>query len=315
MNKLIVALFVSLAFAGCADNADNVDQTEFVDKNEFELDPTLGAIAGLLVDDLFRPIELGEEANSQYQDEGFILLQENALEITTNENGEFTIINLEPGRYTLRTQAAGHEASPQSIQVTAGEFTEINIIARRVVEEGSLIITQEQTIFTECAVETPAVSSAWLPCSVDLSTDGARTDFRSDYSEYIDTATYMITEATFNQEGSYEIGVRRLDDTSGGLGATYYAECYTNEPYIRIQMVPGALIEQEDCGTRNVEFDMSQEFQTIMFALSDTHDTLRDTPVGSGIGIKLGVRAQVIQSLFLGEPEVDIDSYCVLCEA
>lgn len=312
MHKMITAMFLVIALAGCAGDSEEVDPTDFVDKETHDLG-NKGAIAGLLVDDLYRPIELGETAESEYQDVGFVFLQENALEITTNENGEFTVIDLAPGRYTLRITAEAHEGKSQLVTVEAGKFAEVTLVARRLIEQGSTIITQEQTMFTECSAETPFLSSAWLPCSLDLSGEGARTDFQSNFSAYIDDATYMITEATFNQPGSYDIAVRRLDPATGGIGAIYYAECSTTEPYLRIQMVPGAIIEQENCGTRNVEFDMSEEFQTIMFAWSDTHETLAPTPLGGGIGIKLGVRAQVIQSLFLGEPEVDVDTYCVLC--
>jgi hypothetical protein len=314
MQKTIVGMFIVLALAGCTSGDGGVDQTQKVDPDSFELDPNLGAIDGLLVDDVFRPIELGEVAESQYQDIGFILLQENALEVYTNEAGEFTVINLEPGRYTLRTQADRHEAAGQSVEVVAGVFTEVTIQARRLIEDSSSIITQEQTMFTECSAETPVVSSAWLPCSADLSLEGARTDFRSNFSEYMDEATYMVVEATFNQQGSYTIEVRRLDPDTGGIGAIDYASCETNEPYIRMQMVPGEAHEQDGCDTQTNLFDMSQEFQTIMFAWSDTHELLAPTPVGGGVGVKLGVRAQVIQTLFLGEPEVDVDSYCVLCD-
>lgn len=314
MQKTIIGMFIVLALAGCTSDDGPVDQTTKVDPDEFELDPSLGAIDGLLVDDVFRPIELGDESESQYQDIGFIFLQENALEIQTNEAGEFTVINLEPGRYTLRLQADRHEASAQSVTVVAGQFTEVTISARRLVEDSSTIITQEQTMFTECSAETPVVSSAWLPCSLDLSLEGARTDFRSNFSEYMDEATFMVVEATFNQQGSYTIQVRRLDPDTGGIGAIDYASCETNEPYIRIQMVPGEVHEQAGCEAQTNPFDMSQEFQTIMFAWSDTHELLAPTPVGGGVGVKLGVRAQVIQSLFLGEPEIDVNSYCVLCD-
>jgi hypothetical protein len=306
---LTAAAVVAVALAGCSD--DPTPGT-VIDRDEFELAEGTGAIAGLLVDDRFRPIQLTDGvAATQFQARGFVLLQETGQETRTTQNGEFSFVNLDPGTYTLRANVAGHEATPQQVTVAAGVFNEASIVARRVSSTGSLILTQEKSMFTECAAEFIAVASAWLPCTLDLSLDGARTDIQANYSAFADQATAMVSEAKFNNVGDYDLAIRVLDDATGGLGATYYAECPVREgDYIRIELVVG---DVDDCGGRNVEFHLRDEIQTIMFAWSATHQTFEDTAGTYGLGVVLGVRAQVIDSIFVGEPEVDLSSYCVLC--
>ena len=50
-----------------------------------------GAIAGLLVDDRYRPLHLTDAPQADYEAEGFILVVETGATVTSDVTGEFTV--------------------------------------------------------------------------------------------------------------------------------------------------------------------------------------------------------------------------------
>lgn len=124
--RLIVIMLIAVAFAGCASNGSDEPSVGVGGS----LADGKGGIDGLLIDDIFRPIV-----------EATVLLQPNGLLATTNENGEFGFLGLEPGDYILRVDSPDHQAVPFKVKVFANEFSEAQISARRLIDDGSALIT------------------------------------------------------------------------------------------------------------------------------------------------------------------------------
>ncbi len=56
-----------------------------------------------------------------------VLIQELNRGASTDGNGEFTIQNIEPGQYKIRVTFVGYSAFNETVQITAGQETELNI--------------------------------------------------------------------------------------------------------------------------------------------------------------------------------------------
>ncbi len=340
---LVALLMAALALSGCTDgDSDTTDEpTDNVDRESFELEAGKGAIAGLLVDDRFRPIHLTDDPQTEFQTTGFVLLQETGEQVQTSENGEFTFVNLEPGTYTVRVTAAGHEATPQPIRVDEGVFNDASIIARRVSSDGSTIITQEYTIFSGCSLDLVAVSFANPWCLGDLSNDAGRFDFETNLTALAGEVHAMVTEARFNNVGYFDVTIRDVGSDDCPTTETWcvYADKTTqNSDYLRFLNFPGQIWVDPDTGDEApYALNLNQTFQTAVFphdpntygpATTVCDATVRPVtaavagadPTGTvdergcvGVGTDLGVKAKFLQSVFLGEPDVDLESYCVLC--
>ena len=325
----MVAALVAVGLAGCAE--DGTDPTPVVPTDPSELEEGTGAIAGILVDDRFRPIHLTDDPQTEFAAAGFVLLQETGEQVQTTENGEFFFVDLDPGTYTIRVTADGHEATPQRVSVKEGVFNEASLVARRVASLGGTIITQEYAVFVACPVDALVVTYANPQgCFADLSGDSGRFDFWTDLTTYGDAFTTMVTEAKFNRPGWNDVVVREFDSgrcPTSTLGDCIYAEYTTqDEDYVKFVNRPGEVNAEHDA-PRNVEFVIDYEIQTAIFPHPDNYGLLRpvaeivDPPLAEtgrsvrGIGPAMGVKAQFLQSIFLGEPEVDIDAYCVLCSS
>ncbi len=325
---LLTALMLSVAFAGCTDGDGGQDPNsgDPTDPNALQLGK--GGVKGLLVDDRYRPIHIVEdEARSEYQTTGFILIQETAEEIITNENGEFTITNLAPGTYTLRVQADGYDAKSVQVLVEAGTFSEITIEARRIVSQGGVVLSQENSMYIPCGYDYVA-NGGIFPCDLDFSLDGYGAAFSSDYSSYGEEVSFMITEMLANQERGWEIQVRHSDEDIE-LELDYFAAELNDGDYVRIQLERGVQSEehQDNPGYdyRYGSWDNLGRYTTIMFVdhpYREEHQSVTPadptgeglTPLCCGVGFTMGVKAKFLQSIFLGPPEVDIDEFCVLCE-
>lgn len=295
MNKFaVVAMFVTVMFAGCAGE-DSTSQ-EIVDKESFEHSAGKGAIAGLVVDDRFRPIELGEVDAGLYQSLGFVLLQETGETVGTTENGEYTFVDLTPGEYKIRAQSADHEAVPIRVMVVEGEFTDVTIQMQRKISDQTTILTQEYSVFVDCYVNVPGV--LWwteLNCFLDMSLDSKRGGFQTDYTA-VQNITYVVTEYLFSQSGDYGASV---GFATGESISEVWATASTNGgDYAKVVMGT----EGYENGTDG-KMDAARQFLSYVY------------PDGDTPGAEIAVKAQIIQTVWLGIPEEDVFNYCVLCES
>jgi hypothetical protein len=302
------ALVVLTTLAGCSGDAPPGD-------GPIRIEEGRGAIAGLLVDDRFRPIHLtADEPTTEFQARGFVLLQETGEQVLTSQNGEFSFSDLTPDTYTLRVAAGGHEAVPQKVTVQAGSFAETSIVARRVISAAGAILTQENSMFIACAADF-IVNGGNLPCDLDFSSDAYSSAFTTNYT-HLGEASAMITELKTNQEKRYEIQVRGFNETAGSTDR--YAVAIFEGDYHRITNVRGEinLDDQDNPGyPENVAWDNRWDFDTIMFVDHDGREELQSlgSPTCCGVGASLGIKATFLQSVFLGAPEVELASYCALC--
>jgi hypothetical protein len=165
---VLLTAFASVALAGCAGDSPDTAPVDPSEIDPEQLQAGKGAIAGLLIDDRFRPIQLIDSPTTEFQARGFVLLQETGQESRTTANGEFAFIDLEPGTYTLRVSATGHEAVPSKVVVREGEFAEASIVARRTSSQGSTIVTEEYSAFSPCFINFVALSTT-ADCTLDQS--------------------------------------------------------------------------------------------------------------------------------------------------
>lgn len=309
---LVAALLLTVALAGCTkDKAD--DDPKTIDGkvgDDFVLGAGFGAITGLLVDDRYRPIHLRAEPAGPAQKEGFILLQETGQQVGTNENGEFTFVDLEPGSYRLRVTAEGHEAVPQTVTVVEGEFAEASLVARRMVSTDGSIVTNEFTVFKACEATLIVIGSP-VPCTADLSGDTDRDSFIANYAEFED-ATYMVTEFLANQAGFYEIRLGS-NGTIGGCGSNYAIDEIVDGRYLKIINKLGEPREENHLTCGNVAWENDDWFRTILYVDGVGKGILPVFGGGFGFGVYFAIEGKFIHSVFRGEPEEPIESYCAIC--
>src|SRR5688572_2735915 len=190
LAQLATASLLTVLLSGCGDGGDAPPSAST--ETTGPLASGKGAISGLLINDVFRPIA-----------GGLVLIQELGLTSTSDASGQFTFVDLEPGTYLLRVQADGHEAAPQPVEVREGEYTEAEVIARRVVSDAGRIVTSEYSVFVACNINAVVIGLPY-DCTLDQSGDTDRAAFTSDYTA-VANVTYMVTEMKANQVGNYEV--------------------------------------------------------------------------------------------------------------
>jgi hypothetical protein len=289
------ACIAAVSLAGCSGGGEGGGQTQTTET----LGPIAagkGAISGLLINDVFRPVP-----------GGLILIQDLGLTATSDDSGQFVFLDVEPGSYLLRVQADGHEAAPQTVDVEEGEYAEVELIARRVASDGGRIISNEFSVFVSCNVNAVVIG---LPfdCTGDLSGDSDRAAFYSDYNG-TSGVTYLVTEMKANQVGNYEVRIRPSDH-GGGASGNYAVMEIVESDYLRIVHKVGEVAhEPYELTGNNIAWNNTGEFVTIFYV-----DSIGKQETGTfGAGADVGVRAKFVQSVFVGEPETDIETYCVLC--
>ncbi len=350
----IAMMVFAVALAGCIGDS-NTNQgpsdTQSTENPEVTLG-SKGAIRGLVVDDNFRPVQLKEnwEADpGDFQDVGFVLILETGQRFETNENGEFTVIPLDPGKYTLRVAADVHEAKDTTVEVVSGEYAEVTVEARRQYSGGGTILSQEYVIFIQCTANAGYIGATNVFCG-DLSGDGQRAAFYPDYSGVAEDVRGMVTEMRAVDDGYYGVDIRTHELSCGSYnsfnGCLFIRKAVDNGKYIHMVLYPFkkwtpgdeyieegqdgyCTIEDYDAGASGcgpwfaMTFD--RPFQTILFPDIDNRyfiDLAYETsPVSPplnkpwGFGPKLGVKAQFLQSVFLYElPDEGIQDYCALCD-
>ncbi len=297
---LIALMTVTVALAGCTDPAP-APGTDGESKENPVVDlGTKGAISGLVVDDNFRPVELKEEWSQEpgdYQDIGFVLILETGQRFETNENGEFTVLPLNPGTYTLRVAADVHEAKDTVVQVVAGEYTEVTVEARRQFSGGGAVFSNEQVLFMACygtahvagvavaAVEAPVVFPNGNGCGMDISGDSSRFDFFTELPALAKDTRGLVTEMRASESWSYSITTRivNAEVCDYSLGYCYFGSVgdidtdylhsvlYTDLQYVSKGEYlqdgqEGYCKVQRDSECERYAFTMDHEFQTALFA-------------------------------------------------
>ncbi len=309
-SPLLLALSVAaMALAGCTDETTVAKSPTAVAGcvgetcGDISLQKGKGAVSGLVIDDRYRPVA-----------ESRVLLLPLGLDTVTNENGEFGFVGLDPGTYTIKAQKAKHEAAPKRVDVIAGQFAEAILEARRTISDDSVILTQEYSVFVPCQINTPPAAVNVGLCGGDLTGETDRFGFRSDYSE-TRNVTYMVTEMLANQEaersGAYKVVLRKTSNSGN-----YYVNCgITEGRYVRIVMQVAVVNEDCDVENRNNIWENDEAFNTQLW----TQGMLKEYPLcplsgcdNRGVGLRLGVKGQFVQSVFIGEPIVDMTTYAVL---
>lgn len=120
MRGSLIALLIALAaLSGCAEDPSDEDLLKLADGTTLELgegtSATLGAIAGVVVDEAIRPVE------------GANLATTGGLSATSDANGVFRLGNLEPGLYILNVQAPGFLPAQTSAEVVADATSTLKV--------------------------------------------------------------------------------------------------------------------------------------------------------------------------------------------
>lgn len=310
--SVVLVLLITTAVAGCADDSGSTPIT-----TEEALSSGLGIIEGVLVDDRFRPLELTDEPQTEFQAEGFILVQETGDQFQTTANGEFLTPPLEPGRYTLRATVEGHEIPAQRVQVEAGERTEVSLVASRLVSVEDLVLTFDFSMFIPCAIG--LVATNWQPnqCTGDLSGDTNRYRFTQDLTGY-EAGRFLVTETLLNHEASSETGTFEMQITGTGGGTSFATKFITEGQYDRLVIEKGADPEWVHHATlEHGPWHNDAPTQWVLWNQGRFYEELASTgaPAQSGIGPQFGTKASVLASLmFTGDAQA-AQEYCGLCGA
>jgi len=314
MRALLVSLLlVSALVAGCSGSEPEPTDTT---TDRPPVAPDRGAISGLLIDDIYRPVAGGR-----------ILLQGAGLTATTDAQGQFTFVDLVPGTFIAIANAAGHEAAPVNVDVTAGVYTDLEIVMRRIFSQEGSIVTTQYSVFVPCSVSSIQGTST-LDCTGDQSHESFRAGFTSNYTGYKD-ATYLVTEMKSNHkasssQGAYKVVVRELGACNAATcsGDYWGSKFITEGDYLKITLQIGN-VSADDTEARNVAWDNTKQMETFLFpqgAFKSESQGVLDAQCSAsgqcfesrGLGPQVGVKANFVQSLFLGEPKVDIGTYQVL---
>lgn len=302
---LIVTLSVAAFLAGCG--AKTEPPTAATGTCTDCLSNGKGAITGVVIDDRYRPVP-----------DALVVLTPSGLTAKSDAEGQFQFGPLEPGSYVVLAQAKDHEAAPKNADVKAGEYTELEVQARRTFNQNGLIITTQFSIFIDCSEEAVVIANEGategVSCMMDQSGDSARGSFDSQLSPAdANLTTYMVTEAISNQKGSYSLVVGTLD-AQGNVNKEYADATCIDGTYARVQMQPKKADtrpgEQENGAT--AKWPAADKFTTIIFPRSNTYQQVHDQTGLWGAGVVLGFKAKIVQTVFLGPPGLDIGSYAVL---
>jgi hypothetical protein len=331
---VVFALLAFVPLSGCTGGGPEPGTDPADEDARPELQADRGAIAGLVIDDVFRPIP-----------GALVLVQTYGFTATTDADGVFTIVDLVPGTYVLLVTASGHEAAPKSVDVEVGKYNEVEITARRVFSENGATITTSYSIFTACAFSTPGLA---LLASCILDDDSARYGLHmNNFTEA--NITYMVSEVVLNQADDY-IFVVRCSDPGNSFGCGEYA--YTNISVADETQkgVYGKIVLKRGDNYMNTwqshPWNNTKTIDILLFykgqggdevhsaaypagcAVTEAWNGLPDPVPGFptnplndkpllcrvyyGVGARLALQGRIVMTLFLGEPAEPIDTYHAL---
>lgn len=301
---LLAAVLCTTVLAGCSGGGEDPTVTS---TGERELAPGKGAIAGLLIDDIYRPIP-----------GGLILLQGAGLTATSDERGQFTFLDVNPGSYVVIATANRHEAAPVNVDVREKIYTDLEVPMRRIFSaEGSMITTQ-YSVFIPCATTTPALTLT-LGCLPDSSGDSYRPGLSNLNFSGESTLTYLVAEIKINMKDNFQFVLRHDDGSS--LGGEDYGEAWINATdYGKVILKKGENYHnwQNNANWTNVP---EKPLAAILFYMGTGSAELQGTACTVdnpaclgyfGAGQKFAIKANIVLTAFLGEPTVDVEEYHVL---
>lgn len=323
MGKIPFALgmaFVAAAvvLAGCsAKTSSEIVQTTSLPP----IDAGKGAISGLVIDDRYRPVP-----------DATVLLTPVGLTATSDSEGQFHFVNLEPMSYVALVQSKDHEAAPKNVDVLADQYTDVELQARRTFSVNGQTITTEYSVFSPCMQSAVAVAQDDSYCMPDNSGDTYRPGISVDFRAQKTNLTYLVSEILLNQPDSYVFVVRCSDGSSFGCGEYGYVNT-TGGNYGKVIMQnPGNYMHTPHSlnWTNKVILDGllfyygtgGPEVTTVArpagCLLPPTTNPLNNKPAFCrdfyGAGAKFGVKAKIVMTAFLGQldPGLDIEKYSVL---
>ncbi len=310
---------LAIVLAGCSSQSASSDD----DGARAILPPDKGGIACIVIDDRFRPIP-----------DAFILLTPLGLTTTSDSEGQCTFRDLDPGAYVIQIQVKDHEAAPRAVDVVAGEYTEVEAEARRTFGNDPYSVTTQYSVFIGCAFSTIDSTTIGNPvtgddCLLDQSGDSSRAGFASDYLVHKENATFLVTEMKSNHKATTSNGAFKVVVRKAGVQDPRYASKFTVDgDYLRLTLKYGN-ISLDDTENRNVAWKNKDVIETVLFPQggfkSETQQVLDAEcsvdPTGfgcfesRGLGAQFGIKAKFVQTLFIGPPSVNIETYCVLAES
>ena len=307
-------LLIGLLLAGCSGGGDTSSTVAPVTERP-QLAEGRGAIAGLLVNDIYRPVP-----------NGLILLQGAGLTATTDAEGQFTFVDVLPGSYIALASADGHEAAPVNVDVNAGEYTELEISARRIFSDAGSTITTQYSVFIPCASSAGAASVVYggVLCPADT----AGSDYRPGLSnlDFSETAniTYLVAELKANMKDNYVFQLRH-DDGSPFGAERWGGQQINGSDYAKVVLKRGEVYQTWEPENVPWQNENGTPMAAILFYLGNGGDqtstlpTCTDPqvpqPICYGVGHRFAVKANIILTVFIGEPTVKVEEYHVLAPA
>jgi len=286
-------LLVPLGLAGCASHA--APDVPAAASGLPPPPPGKGAIAGLLIDDIYRPVP-----------GGLIFIQGAGLTATTDSEGQFAFLDLEPGSYVLIANAAGHEAAPLSVDVQAGQYADAEIQARRLFGGGGSLVTEQYSVLLACGATAYIVTSI-VDCIPDQSGDSNQDAFTFGQDLAEGNATAFVLEMKASQRDGYAVSV----DCGANARGSSWEETFTD--YIRTVWAKDANLTRDGAnGTQAVHpwsDNCTKLYAELWYLGSDPGDLRKQGYMPWGVGVRFEVRATFLLSLFVGPPQVDLQTY------
>lgn len=287
---LLLAVVIA---AGCAAPAPDVPQAVA------ELPPPppgKGAIAGLVIDDIYRPVP-----------GALVLVERLGLTATADASGQFVFTDLEPGSYILIANADRHEAAPANIDVVEGEYADAEIEARRVFSDDGTLVTTRYSVFVNCAASAFIVT-ALAPCLPDSSGDSHRDRFDITDAPYGANATALVLEMKASQPDGYAVALG-CSDVDGGTWTE------GTDDYIRTGLLRGNRTVPEDgpgASFGKWPAKCHDLVARLWYLGGDPAGTRDGGATPWGVGARVAIKATFLVSVFVGEPSADVATYSVL---
>lgn len=145
---------VAAGLAGClGGGGETVQTTDEGPSGPAEVTEDTGAVTGVIMDEEGLP---QQSAVVAIQKEGI-----EARETQTDEGGRFTISNVEPGTWQIFVQKLGFKSMGRSVDVVAGEVTNIELVLEPVPVEEPHSLTQIQEGNIQCSVRAYPGAPLW----------------------------------------------------------------------------------------------------------------------------------------------------------